>query len=1359
MASVAISFALSAAVGGISSLFAPKPKKPPPIDRGKLDDARFSIPALGAAIPKGWGTFRCAPIWIDHTPTVHTVQVTPGQGGGGGKGGGGAQPTPDERKHIYTKSVIGVFHNGLIHKGVSKMWFNDKLVYNADLAKNEADTSATRYEAEHGVLGGGASVTNQAECSGGKKVTGLGSGGHVTINCDTTAAGSYEIAAYYTSTVDRTFKVSVNGGGLNDLFCPASGGAGEVTSEVIKLTLLNGANTIKFENSGAACPDLDRIDITPALVFTDGEDRRGFTGIIRPGAFGPDNLDYGWPTTNEFPVFSEAEGGVTNGGFYQANLADWGNPTIRFYNGSELQDADPIIIALRGIDNAPGYRGLGILAIDNIQLDSNGQMPNVTLEVQQGMREVAAIVRDIYNEVGVSAENLDLTALEGLVLGDSSGFNPGSYTANTWTSLTNVTTGANGAITRTGGTNNSFSGHAWNGDTITAGSDYAIRFTPKAGGTFIIGFSTSTTPSGSLPHPYDQIVFGVQINYQSTEPVDYRIHMSLGGSDKSGGVGIWAPGDKFQVEIRNGRCAAYQNGLMLTGFTPPVPAFPLFPVFAGYVINGGVTESYFASGANIGTEPIISNGGGLFMESPAPAAELIQALMLRFQFSLPEVDGKVKAVLNNATSDLTIPYTELRAHRGERPLEDMVITRVDPLTLSKRTTVTYSDPALSYHTRTQSEIRLFGPQQGANDVTLPMIETAQNMKNLAIIISNREEIEGQTYTFQLGPKYMRIHQGTVLTINSRSSVAHTVRVKEVGLELPAGIVDVEAVRQDASVFSANGTPSDVGVESPIVPVPGNTKGVMIDGPLLRPEDAGDGTQPVVYIAMCGRGSGAWPGGFLHKEFPAASGNYSLVTISDKPSGIGVISGTLASVSDASIWDRTNTLVVKFFSNTELSTVTEAELLSNPELNLLAVINPSTNVVEYLQFKTATESAATAPYIRQYTISTFLRGRAMTEHAVGSHTSADDVVVMDSTVIPQRFDSSELGHPLNFRFFTIGQGVDTAPSITRTLEGVSLKIPSPTGIKGTRDSGNDLLVEMYGRTRIGGGLRPLQAGAVNEEEEVYKVQILNSGSTTLPNGRERILTVIPGMQQAAVLYSSGKAFTGVTHNSFTPTTPRAASTYQQIHQAGNFIEGTFLYPSGGGIACFGLQQSGGDWHSIGTELNSWQSNFTAANTTVPGILAVPYLVILGGIIDQSNRLQVYEYGTKIFGASSHPAQADYDPDFGWDSTTSSGFVFRIRFEFVGSTVIVKKAHRADLPLVKIVAGSRRVEFPVFGVMGTDGTSPWGVNGVVMTTYPFPKTIYSATQQAEDGFTPGNAVQMDIWQWSRLIGDGVKIRVTL
>ena len=1091
--SLAIAGAAQAASVGLEHLAARK-QKVAPVDRGKQDDIRLSLPGYGEAIPKGWGTFRVAPIWIWGTPIVHTVVTTPGQSGGKGTP---RPPTAETIDHIYTKSLAGVFHDGPIYKGVSRIWFDADLVFNANFATNFSATVSTRYEAEHGILAGGASVATQAECSGGKKVTGLGSGGHATIHVDVTASDDYEIAVHYTSTSQLTYKVSVNGGGTTDLICPSSGAATIVAVQTITLSLTSGANTIKFENSGAACPDLDFIDIAPVLVFVDGSDRRSFSGIVDPNKVAPTDPDIAWPVGNEIPVFSDTEGGITNGGFYTATLAKYGQPQIRIYPGSETQEPDPAIIADKGVGNAPAYRGYAYLVIEGLQLQ-NGRIPNVTIEVQQGIREAPTIVEDIYGLVDVSRDKLDVTGLQGQVLGDSTGFNPGTYAAITWTGLNNATQTAGGAITKTSGTDNIWNAYANSGASISAGTDASIRFTASAG-TFMIGFATTATPGSSLPNPYNQVPFAVLLNLNSNPSQESKnsIQMSLGGSNNSFDVGTWAVGDKFQVEIRNGRFTAYQNGLLLTGFSAPVPSFPLIPIFVGYHTGGGCSAASYASGADIGSEPIITNAGGLILTSRRAAAELIAELQTRFQFDIPEVDGKVKVVMRNGSSELTIPYSELRAHYDgeDMPGYDALISDVDPLLLPFEVNINYQDPQLDYHNNTQSDMRLIGPQSDSVSVSLSLIESADNMRKLATVLLFKPEREGRTFKFTTGPKYTRLHQGTVITLDLLNA-DHVVRIVDAKYGLPAGVCEFEAVRQEASLYSPSGSGAvSTGLEPPIVPIVGATKGVIIDGPLLRAEDGGDGTQPVVYVAMCGRGSGSWPGGFLYKEYPLGSGGYgTLLTHSDKPSGIGVTSGTLATVSDPTIWDRTvSALRVKFFSNTVLSSVTEAELLSNPELNLLVVINPSTNAAELIQFAIASANAASAPYITDYTISTLLRGRFTTDGNVSTHTSADNVVVIDGTIKPHRLSVAEIGQSLKFKFLTSGQGLDQASITSQVFNGTSLKPLAPTNLRGTRNAVGDLLIEWTRRERLPLPLRDFVGTPVSEEKEIYIVETY-SGST-------------------------------------------------------------------------------------------------------------------------------------------------------------------------------------------------------------------------------------------------------------------------
>ena len=62
--SLAISAATTAAQVGLQAIQAGKQKRPPAIDRGKLDDVRVSTAGYNEFIVKGWGKFRSAPVWI-----------------------------------------------------------------------------------------------------------------------------------------------------------------------------------------------------------------------------------------------------------------------------------------------------------------------------------------------------------------------------------------------------------------------------------------------------------------------------------------------------------------------------------------------------------------------------------------------------------------------------------------------------------------------------------------------------------------------------------------------------------------------------------------------------------------------------------------------------------------------------------------------------------------------------------------------------------------------------------------------------------------------------------------------------------------------------------------------------------------------------------------------------------------------------------------------------------------------------------------------------------------------------------------------------------------------------------------------
>jgi hypothetical protein len=68
----------------------------------------------------------------------------------------------------------------------------------------------------------------------------------------------------------------------------------------------------------------------------------------------------------------------------------------RVYTGTETQDADPLIIAKEGVDNAPAYRGLAYVVFERLPLASFGnRIPQLTFEVVKPISGLAEMIRAV----------------------------------------------------------------------------------------------------------------------------------------------------------------------------------------------------------------------------------------------------------------------------------------------------------------------------------------------------------------------------------------------------------------------------------------------------------------------------------------------------------------------------------------------------------------------------------------------------------------------------------------------------------------------------------------------------------------------------------------------------------------------------------------------------------------------------------------------------------------------------------------------------------------------------------------------------------------------------------------------------
>ena len=173
----------------------------------------------------------------------------------------------------FTKKDIGKFY-GTYEVTVPK---HGTKIYVA-----EADTrlERTRYEAETGYSKAYSEIdwnicqySEASYCSGGYKVGYIGGSNSNNYlewsNVYSKEGGDYKLTIAYICGESRTINVYVNGKKAKGLSCN-SGGWEKVGKKTLDITLEKGENTIRLVNTSGWLPDMDYIDVTPAIPTSVG---------------------------------------------------------------------------------------------------------------------------------------------------------------------------------------------------------------------------------------------------------------------------------------------------------------------------------------------------------------------------------------------------------------------------------------------------------------------------------------------------------------------------------------------------------------------------------------------------------------------------------------------------------------------------------------------------------------------------------------------------------------------------------------------------------------------------------------------------------------------------------------------------------------------------------------------------------------------------------------------------------------------------------------------------------------------------------------------------------------------------------
>jgi hypothetical protein len=414
----------------------------------------------------------------------------------------------------------------------------------------------------------------------------------------------------------------------------------------------------------------------------------------------------------------------------------------------------------------------------------------------------------------------------------------------------------------------------------------------------------------------------------------------------------------------------------------------------------------------------------------------------------------------------------------------VVISRKQEIDLPTEVAVSYMDPALDYQTGTQRSKKTTGKSTTINSVSLdfPITMTANEAVQTADILLHQDWVSRTAFSIQTTRKHLAIDPADIVTFTADTET-HTALVTSVSID-PDGTVKVDAVRDLAGAYTSTKT-SDSGVfVIPGVDTSAPTIMQVLDLPRWFPsKDTADPFGP--QFVCCPATGGAYKGAAIWHA--ADNIDFSVATDATSASVLGVTTTTLATVTDWTVLDETNTVTVALFNgaNNEMDSMSGSQLVDGENLCRIGS--------EIVQFETATEDS-----YGNWVLSDLWRGRCGTEWAVGTHTSAEAFALLDETKVISAYLAPDSNYTMDAYYKGVTRGRTETETLSQAIsfEWNYLKPYAPINLAGTENSAtNDWTLTWERRDRK--DHTQDSNTAMSEETEAYEVDIIDTSDSNMP----------------------------------------------------------------------------------------------------------------------------------------------------------------------------------------------------------------------------------------------------------------------
>ncbi|QQR69863.1 MAG: phage tail protein [Alphaproteobacteria bacterium] len=487
-----------------------------------------------------------------------------------------------------------------------------------------------------------------------------------------------------------------------------------------------------------------------------------------------------------------------------------------------------------------------------------------------------------------------------------------------------------------------------------------------------------------------------------------------------------------------------------------------------FVVGDVLTRAGYAPSDHDLTALADDRVAGYVLDEPMTARDALEPLRLYRPFDLIESQGRLKAVRRHDLPDADIPSQDLRAASEGRAVPPAISTmRAQELDLPAEVIVDHRDPSRDYLTGSQRARRLAGLAHGTLKLSLPLVCQGSDAKRVAETRLFGLWAEREKLRLALGWKWLALDPGDVVTVEGRT-------LRLVSLTCGEGVMEAQAVPVAAALSSQALAESGPVPQRPLLAAPA-TRLELLDLPALRDGD----DQAGLYVAATGTDS-AWPGAVLMRSDDSLDWDQALPVSQASRMGWSVSALPPSPRADCVYPDSVGSVQVQM-TRGELTSCTPDAWLAGANTGLLGD--------EIIQFQTATLSGPGC-----YTLSGLLRGRLGTESASSFHVPGERFVMLDSSLSFLPLTLNDRGRSLYWRGVSIGQDIETPPTVSLVPK-MDMLIPrAPVHLRGTRAGvGADIALTWKRRARLSFGWMDGVDVPLDEPQELYDLEIMNGGN--------------------------------------------------------------------------------------------------------------------------------------------------------------------------------------------------------------------------------------------------------------------------